>query len=333
MIITRTPYRVSFLGGASDYPCYFNKHGGCILGSTINKYCWLMVRPTSKFGPKYKITYSKVEECDSLEDIKHPAVRECLRFFDIEGVEVYHTSDLPARSGMGSSSAFVVGLLKALHRLKYGNLKFSNEELAKSAIFVERERLKEVVGCQDQYLTSYGGFNRIDFSSDKDPWVYRFGSSSGLFSSVLELNKYLMLFYTGVQRIASDIASSYVGNMLEKSSIIERLKTMTGEAAKALLLSKFDDFGRLLDESWELKKSLSENISTLRIDNIYFDAKDAGAIGGKLLGAGGGGFMLFYVPKDKQASVRSALNNLVEVPFEFESEGSSIIYKRFLDAA
>lgn len=324
MILTRTPYRISFFGGGTDYPEWFETHGGAVLGTSIDKYCWIACRKTL-FSPRYRIVCSKVEECDSIDEIRHPAVRECLRFMEIEGVEIHYWGDLPARSGMGSSSAFVVGLLHALRQMK--GLKYEQLPIAEEAIHIERNVLKENVGCQDQYLTCYGGFNRLQFK--KGAPVER---DSAMWDSRLdELSDHLMLFYTGIERTASDVASTYIKDFLKKERTLFRLRDMV-EEARAILWERKDlnEFGELLHESWELKKSLGAMVSTRVIDGIYLTALGSGAIGGKLLGAGGGGFLLLFVPPEDQDPVRKCLmyqreEKVKEAPFEFEFTGSTAI--------
>lgn len=323
MIITRTPYRISFFGGGSDFPCHYNTYGGSVLGTTINKYCWLAVKKPSPFGPKFKLVYSKVQCCDNLEEIDHPAIRECLRYLEIDGVEIHHWGDLPARSGVGSSSAFVVGLLHALYKLK-GRLCLPGK-LANDAIHIEQEILRETVGSQDQILTAFGGLSVVNFSKsgyDVSTFSTRFPKAT---HCVNWLEKNLMLFWTGVQRISSDVAASYVPTFKEKASLLSQAASRVNEGV--LILTRggsLRGFGELLDEAWQLKKALGEGISNPTLDGIYQQAKENGAIGGKLLGAGGGGFLLLFVEPDQQERVRQKLHPLTEVPFAFTDEGSQL---------
>ena len=326
MIITRTPYRISFFGGGSDYPQWYKQHGGAVLAATINKYCWIAVRPPTKFGPKFKVVYSKVEEVDDIEKIEHPAVRECLRHcgFAEKGCEVHHWSDLPARSGMGSSSAFVVGLLKGLQTL---NDSYADPKtLMMFATYIEQDILKETVGSQDQAECAYGGLNHIVFypagDIDVSPALTP-GVSS--YNTILEFSDYLLLFYTGVQRTASDVASGYVEEMCKNNVFMEELIEMVDTGRVALQERDFREFGFLLREGWEVKRGL-KGVTSAKIDEVYTAALNAGALGGKILGAGGGGFLLVFAESSQQASVREALKELKEVPFEFDNTGSVVVY-------
>lgn len=331
MIFTRTPYRISFFGGGTDYPEWFREHGGRVLGATIDKYCWVGARPRSPFGPRYKISYSKTENCDSLDEIQHPAARECLRYLGIEGAEIYTWSDLPSRSGIGSSSAFVVGLLHALLLMRRAVP--SKQGLASMATVVERDILKESVGCQDQVLTAWGGVNTVRFFADRGldrveikllmGRDYRLGHSDNL-------ERNLMLYYTGISRISSDVTGTYIGGLAGKPNVLNRLMQMVDEGVYTIFFKEMADFGILLDEAWRLKKSLGSAITTPEIDGIYETAEVAGAVGGKLLGGGGGGFMVFCVHPEEQESVREALAGRsgvrpIEVPFKFEFGGSRVM--------
>lgn len=328
MIITRTPYRVSLFGGGTDYPSWFRQHSGAVLGGSINKYCWLMIKPPTQFGPKFKIIYSKVEETDDLEAIQHPAVRECLRFTNTTGAEICHTSDLPARTGVGSSSAFVVGLLHGLLALKEEDP--TVKALARGATHIEQKVLKETVGSQDQILTSYGGVNVVNFDRAGDIWVENLTDTDKSYHRVRELEKHLLLFYTGVQRTSSDVASAYVPDFEDNSGILHELKEMVWKGKRILRgVDDLEELGSLLDKSWELKKSLGGGITTERIDIIYSIAKERGAVGGKILGAGGGGFLLLFVPPNRHIGVKEEMNRLgcKYTPFKFEYEGSTVVYR------
>ena len=324
MVISRTPFRISFFGGGTDYPAWVSEHGGAVLATTINKYSYLNVRYLPPFfWHKYRIVYSKNEMCNSIDEIAHPAVRETIRFSKItQGLAIHHDGDLPARSGLGSSSALTVGLLNALHALQ-GKM-ISKQQLAKDSIHIEQEILKETVGYQDQTLAAYGGLNHITFQKDGNSIVAPLTLSA---KRILELENHLMLFYTGIPRIASNVAKSFVkkiGNQREQLSIMQD----SVDEALAILDSKKDikSFGELLDEFWKLKRSLSPQVSNSAIDDVYKKARNAGAIGGKLIGAGGGGFLLLFVPPTNQKKVREKLSKLVHVPFNFEREGSQIIF-------
>lgn len=324
MVISRTPFRVSFFGGGTDYPAWYKKHGGSVLATSINKYCYLTVRYLPPFfDHKYRIAYSKIESCKTIEEIAHPSVREILRFFKVkQGLEVHHDGDLPARSGLGSSSAFTVGLIHALYALR-GHMP-NKHKLAKESIYLEQKVLKETVGSQDQVLAAYGGFNLISFYKNGEITLKPVTISS---KRIKELQNHLMLFYTGIARTASDIAKSYVSNINRQEKQLELMQQLVDKAF-AIINSKEDikDFGELLNESWQIKRSLSSSVSNSEIDELYERALSAGALGGKLIGAGGGGFFLFFVPPSHQAKVRKQFNKLIYVPFKFEHEGSQIIF-------
>lgn len=324
MIISRTPYRISFFGGGTDYPAWYKKHCGAVLATTINKYCYLTCRHLPPFFEhKIRVVYSKIEQCNATDEIQHSAVREIVRYLNIErGLEIHHDGDLPARSGMGSSSSFAVGLLHALYGLK-GEMP-SKRQLAMESIHIEQDRVHETVGSQDQMLTAYGGFNHVIFSRDGEINVRPMTLAS---ERVNELSSHLMLFYTGVIRTASDIAKSYVEDIESKERQLHSMTEMVNEGI-SILNSSHDIqlFGRLLNECWETKRSLSPAVSNHFIEEIYSEARSAGALGGKLLGAGGGGFMLLFVLPSDQHVVRERLNKLIHVPFNFEYSGSQIIF-------
>jgi D-glycero-alpha-D-manno-heptose-7-phosphate kinase len=324
MVISRTPFRISFFGGGTDYPTWYKKHGGSVLATSINKYCYLTVRYLPPFfDHKYRIAYSKIESCKSIEEIAHPSVREILRFFKVkQGLEVHHDGDLPARSGLGSSSAFTVGLVHALYALR-GRMP-NKHKLAKESIYLEQKVLKETVGSQDQVLAAYGGFNLISFHKDGKITLKPMTISS---KRIEELQNHLMLFYTGIVRTASDIAKSYVSNINRQEKQLEFMQQLVDKAF-AIINSKKDirGFAELLHEFWQIKRSLSSAVSNPEIDELYERALSAGALGGKLIGAGGGGFLLFFVPLSHQANVKKQLNKLIYVPFKFEHEGSQIIF-------
>lgn len=324
MIITRTPFRISFFGGGTDYPQWYKIHGGQVLATTIDKYCYLSCRYLPPFFDfRHSVTYSKVEYCRSIDEISHPAAREILRHLKIErGVSMTYSGDLPARSGMGSSSSFAVGLLHALHALK-GEV-VSKRDLALEGIHVEQNILKETVGSQDQVSAAYGGFNRITFSSNGEIFVQPMTLNSEYLES---LNDHLMLFYTGIQRTASAVAASFVPTLHTKEAALKAIGDMVKEGVS--LLSRggdLDGFGKLLDEAWQVKRTLGALISNSRVEELYQAARSSGAIGGKLLGAGGGGFAVFFVPPERQQKVREKLKHLVHVPFQFEFSGSQVIF-------
>ena len=324
MIISKTPFRISFFGGGTDYPVWYKENQGAVLSTTIDKYCYITARYLPPFFPhKYRIIYSKIETVKNIEEILHPAVRETLKFLDInKGIEIHHDGDLPAKTGMGSSSAFTVGLLNSLYALK--GMMVSKEKLAKEAIHIERDILQENVGAQDQIATSYGGFDKINFNGNDE---FRVEPIIITRDRISQLENHLMLYFTGFSRIASKVAKAQIKNTPQKKRELILMYQMVDEAINILNKNKnIFEFGNLLNETWKLKRSLTNKISNSMIDTIYEMALKAGAIGGKLLGAGGGGFMIFFVPPKKQSKVRKTLKGLLEVPFNFESEGSQIIY-------
>ena len=324
MIISRTPFRVSLFGGGSDYPKWYRKHGGAVFGFAINKYCYISVRPLPPFFEyRHRIVYSRVENVTEIDEIQHPAVRGVLMDQEIDiGLEIHHDGDLPARSGLGSSSSFTVGLLNALSALK-GHM-MVKRELAEQAIRIEQHVIAEHVGSQDQIWAAYGGLNRIDFlkSGDFDvrPAILTAARRKELLGSML-------LFFTGLSRYASEIAKKQIENLDKRES---QLRTMVGLVDEAIDVLQSDDrpireIGELLHQSWRLKTELADNVTTPEIDEIYEAARDAGAVGGKLLGAGGGGFMLLFVEPDKQPAVAERLKNLVRVNFDVDEIGSKIV--------
>lgn len=324
MIISRTPFRISFFGGGTDYPVWYLDNGGAVLSTTINKYCYISTRYLPPFFPyKYRIRYTVREETGSIAGIKHPAVRECLEFMKInKGIEMVHTSDLPARSGIASSSSFTVGFLNTLNALK-GNI-VTKRQLARDAIFVERQLLKENVGSQDQVAVSFGGLNRIEFGGEKDFFVYPIAIER---EKIELFEKSLMLFYTGISRNSSDIASAQIKNTSKKNSELKALNGMVDSAVEILNGKKSGLYrlGELLDESWKIKRRLSKLVTNREIDSIYETAMRSGALGGKLLGAGGGGFILFYARPQDQEKIKKKLNKLLHVPFSFDKLGSHIV--------
>lgn len=323
MIISKTPFRISFFGGGTDYPPYFREHGGSVLATSIDKYCYISCRHLPPFfDHKFRIAYSKIENAKSINDIHHPAVRGVLKQFGVEqGLEIHHDGDLPARSGLGSSSSFVVGLVNALNALSG---KFSPKmTLAKEAINIEQNVLKEAVGSQDQVSAAFGGLNRIDFHED-DTFSVRpiiLGSDR---KSLLDEN--LLLFFTGITRFASPVAKKKVDNFGEKKRELQQMKDMVSQGIEILgdRSCPLSEFGELLHQAWMYKRELAQGITSSEIDAVYDAALAAGAVGGKLLGAGGGGFILFYVEESSRKSVIDALAPLVHVPFRFESDGSTI---------
>ncbi|MCF7707629.1 MAG: kinase [Verrucomicrobia bacterium] len=324
MIITRTPYRISFFGGGTDYPAWYMEHGGAVLATTIDKYCYLTCRFLPPFFEhKIRIVYSVIENCNSVDEIRHPSVREILKYLNVQrGVEIHHDGDLPARSGMGSSSAFTVGLMNAVHAL-HGRFA-GKKKLALDSIELEQNILKETVGSQDQVMAAHGGFNHVVFHTSSEISVRPVILPKNRMSA---LSERLMLFYTGIKRTASHVACSYVDGFETKRRQLRMLKNMVDEALEVLSGDKdLNYFGELLHEAWIFKKSLGARVSNGEVDGIYDAARRAGALGGKITGAGGGGFLLLYVPIECQKDVKRALSGLLHVPFEFESSGSQVIY-------
>ncbi len=324
MIISRTPFRISFFGGGTDYPAWFRQHGGAVLATTIDKYCYLSCRYLPPFFEhRIRVVYSKIENCQTAAEISHPSVREILQYLKIErGLEIHHDGDLPARSGMGSSSAFTVGLLNALYALT-GHMP-SKSQLAKESIYIEQECMKETVGSQDQVLAAYGGFNHVNFLPNGEVSVRPVTIAP---TRVDELNSHLMLFYTGIKRTASDIAVSYVNDIEAKKRQLRIMKDLVEEGLTVLCNNQdLNGFGELMHEACQDNRSLSTKVSNPQVDELYEQALAAGALGGKLTGAGGGGFLLLFVPPEKQVAVREKLNKLIFVPFKFEFAGSQIIF-------
>jgi D-glycero-alpha-D-manno-heptose-7-phosphate kinase len=322
MIISKTPYRISFFGGGTDYPTWFKENKGKILSTTIDKYVYLSLQDLGPyFNYKHRVIWSKVEMVKEAKLIKHNVVREMLEYFKIkDGVEIHYQGDLPARSGMGSSSSFVVGLMNAFLIKK--KLKLSKMCLAKKSIFFEHNILKEIVGIQDQISASFGGLNKLDIKKNGDFDVKKIKINK----QIKNLDKNLVLLFTGIQRTANEIAGQYVSK-LKKDKIMEmkEINFQVEEAEQLLLRNKFDDFGKLLNDGWKLKKSLSKVISNKKIDDLYEFSINNGALGGKLLGAGGGGFMLLYIPHHNQKKFFKKIKNIINVPFNFSEESSQII--------
>lgn len=322
MIITRTPFRMSFFGGGTDLASFYEEYGGSVLSTTFDKYCYVNVRHLPPFFDyRTHLTYSQKETVNAVDDIQHPLIREAMRFLDIRQIRLLYDADLPARTGLGTSSSFAVGMLNAFYALK--GKQADKKRLADEAIYLEREMCKEAGGIQDQIAASYGGLNRIDMER------YGYTVKPIVISNQrkCELNDRLMLFFTGFTRFSADVQKKTSQSMPEKIKQLLRMKEMVNEAEKILISrGSLDDFGRLLHESWQLKRGLSVGISTDAIDEIYQKAMRAGALGGKLLGAGGGGFLLFYVEPEKQAAVRATLKDLLHVPFQFENSGTMVVH-------
>lgn len=323
MIITKTPFRMSFFGGGTDMPAFFNENGGAVISTTFDKYCYVNVRHLPPFMPYFsELVYSKIERVNSIDDIIHPLIRECMRLHDIHEIRLTYEGDLPARTGLGTSSTFAVGMLNAFCALK-GKM-MSKAQLAQEAIRVERDILQEHGGWQDQVAAAFGGFNRIDFKDNQfniSPIVIHPDRKA-------QLDKNLMLFYTGVTRFSSEVQKDTFAKPEDKKAQLKEMLSLVDDA-QAVLEDKnadLNDFGRMLDHTWKLKRGTGGKVSNGSIDELYARGIKAGALGGKLLGAGGGGFLLFYVEPDKQQNVIKALDDLMHVPFNFENEGTSIVY-------
>lgn len=323
MIISRTPFRMSFFGGGTDIEEFFNEYGGVVLSTTFDKYCYVNVRHLPRFFDyRNQVTYSKIERVLDENDIEHPAVRNAMKMLDMHELIVTYDADLPARTGLGTSSSFAVGLINAFYALKGEYV--DKKHLSDSAIYLERVLCNEAGGWQDQIAAAYGGLNIIEFKN-KDYLVRPIIIDSNRKN---KLNENLLLFFTGFSRNSVDIQTETKKNINEKIQELLELKSLAYKAEKILEDNNYnlDEFGYLLDYSWRIKRQIGSRISTSLIDDMYDKAIKAGALGGKLLGAGGGGFLLFYVQKDMQGRVRHALKDLLEIPFKFEDIGSQIIY-------
>lgn len=321
MIITKTPFRMSFFGGGTDMPAFFNEYGGAVISTTFDKYCYVNVRHLPRFFDySTELSYSKTERVTDVNDIQHPAIREAMKFLDMHEIRLTYEADLPARSGLGTSSSFAVGMLSAFYALK-GKYADKNK-LAKEAIYLERELCNEAGGWQDQIAAAYGGLNRINFSADGftvDPIIISTERKR-------EFNRNLMLFFSGFTHFSSEVQATI--NVKDKTKQRLEMLALVDEAQNILTDKNTDlnEFGRMLDTTWKLKRQTGAKISTDSIDMLYDKGMKAGALGGKLLGAGGGGFLLFYVEPDKQKYVRDALADLMYVPFEFENGGTRVIH-------
>jgi D-glycero-alpha-D-manno-heptose-7-phosphate kinase len=324
MIITRTPMRISFFGGGTDYPVWYREHGGSVLSTTIDKSCYITTRWLPPFFEYHsRISYSKVENVSDNHRIEHPSVRACLELMEVtEGVEVHHVADLPARTGLGTSSAFTVGFLLSLYALK--NQMRDKHALTADAIHVERDLLNEAVGAQDQASCAHGGFNRINFHPNDSIEVKRILAAP---SRIAELEQHLALYFTGFARTASEIAKEQLKETPNRQNELRQMMQMVdeGEAIVTDPKRSLNEFGKLLHEGWQLKRSLTNRISNSSIDEIYEAGLSAGALGGKLLGAGGGGFMLFFVPPEKKEALRLRLKNLLCIPFAFSNRGGDVV--------
>ncbi|MGC9968350.1 MAG: kinase [Minisyncoccia bacterium] len=323
MVISRTPFRISFFGGGTDYPVWYREHGGAVLSASINKYCYLTCRYLPAFfDHTTRVVWSKVELVKNFEEIQHPSARETIKFLGIkDGLEIHHDADLPARSGLGSSSAFTVGLLNSLNTLL--GRSSNRRQLALEAIHIEQEKIKENVGSQDQAAAAFGGLNKITFGG---PDHFRMEPVVLKKDSLRSFEDHIMLFFTGLSRNASEVAAEQIRLTPQKEKELTAMRSMVDTAADFLKQGNFIDFGRLLHETWQIKRTLSSQITNSSIDEIYEAGMRVGALGGKLLGAGGGGFIMFFVRPEDQPRVRETLKNLLCVPVKFDHRGSQIIF-------
>ncbi len=323
MIITKTPFRMSFFGGGTDIESFFREHGGAVISTTFDKYCYVIVRHLPRFFDyKTHLTYSKMEYVSQYEEINHPAIREAMRMLDIHEIHLTYDADLPARSGLGTSSSFAVGMLNAFYCLKGKYV--DRKKLADDAIYLERSACHEAGGWQDQIAASYGGFNRINFSSegyDVAPVIISPDRKK-------QLEENLLMFFTGFVRYSSEVQEKNASSSIDKTKKLKKMLDLVDQAEMILVDQNRDlsEFGSLLDESWKMKRGTGSSVSTDEIDRLYDAGMYAGAIGGKLLGAGGGGFLIFYVPKERQDAVREAMKNLLYIPFHFEDTGTQVIH-------
>lgn len=323
MIITKTPFRMSFFGGGTDMESFFRENGGAVLSTTFDKYCYVNVRHLPRFFDySTELSYSKTERVTSVEDIVHPAIRNAMKMLDMHEIRLTYEADLPARSGLGTSSSFAVGMLNAFYALKgkYADKK----KLADEAIYLERVLCSEAGGWQDQIAASYGGFNRINFDADGYEVLPVIISPE----RKKRLNSNLMMFFTGFTRFSAVVQQANNLGAKEKTAQLREMHALVDDAERVLTdrYADLDDFGRLLDHTWKLKRQTGSAVSTDSIDGLYSKGIAAGALGGKLLGAGGGGFLIFYVQPDKQAAVREAMKGLMYIPFEFETGGTQVIH-------
>ena len=322
MVISQTPFRMSFFGGGTDFEEFYREHGGAVISTTFNKYCYVNVRVLPGFFDySTELSYSQIERVKEIDAIRHPAIREAMKNLKIKNIRLTYEADLPARTGLGTSSSFAVGMLHAFHALKGEYM--TKRQLADEAIYLERVCCKEAGGIQDQIAVSYGGLNRIDFDREG----YHVRPIIIPQEKKKKLNENLMLFFTGFSRSSFVIQEAFQSNMKEKQDILQEMLQVVDEAERTLSLGmELKEFGKLLDYSWKLKRGLTNKISTNVIDMIYEKAIANGAVGGKLLGAGGGGFLLFYVEKEYQAVLQDVLKDFLLVPFAFENTGTRILF-------
>lgn len=323
MIITKTPFRMSFFGGGTDLEDFFKKYGGAVLSTTFDKYCYVTVRHLPRFFDySTELSYSKIERVTSIDDIQHPAIRNAMKMLDMHEIRLTYEADLPARSGLGTSSSFAVGMLNAFYALKGKYV--DKKRLADEAIYLERTLCQEAGGWQDQIAASFGGFNRINFNADGYEILPVIISPE----RKKQLNNHLMMFFTGFTRLSSEVQKVNAAGRQDKTAQLREMLALVDDAERVLTdkNADLDDFGRLLDHSWKLKRQTGAAVSTSSIDDLYAKGIAAGALGGKLLGAGGGGFLVFYVRPERQDSVRWAMRDLMHIPFEFENGGTRVIH-------
>jgi len=323
MVITQTPFRMSFFGGGTDMESFFREHGGAVLSTTFDKYCYVNVRHLPRFfGYSTELSYSKTERVTDVDDIQHPAIRNAMKLLDMHEIRLTYEADLPARSGLGTSSSFAVGMLNAFYALK--GRYASKKKLADEAIYLERNLCREVGGWQDQIAASFGGFNRINFNADGYEVVPVIISPE----RKKRLNRNLIMFFTGFTRFSSDVQKANAAGKTDKTAQLKEMLSLVDDAERVLTdnESDLDDFGRLLGHMWELKRQTGPAVSTGGIDELYAMGISAGALGGKLLGAGGGGFLVFYVQPWRRDSVRRAMGDLLHIPFQFEDVGTRVIH-------
>lgn len=323
MIITQTPFRMSFFGGGTDMEYFFKKYGGAVLSTTFDKYCYVNVRHLPRFFDySTELSYSKIERVTDINDIQHPVIRNAMKMLDMHEIRLTYEADLPARSGLGTSSSFAVGMLNAFYALK--GKYAAKKKLADEAIYLERNLCQETGGWQDQIAASFGGFNRINFNVDGYEVLPVIISPE----RKKQLNQNLMMFFTGFTRFSSDVQKANAVGKVDKTAQLKEMLSLVDDAERVLTdkESDLDDFGRLLDHTWKLKRQTGSAVSTNSIDELYAKGIAAGALGGKLLGAGGGGFLVFYVQPEQQASVRWAMRDLLYIPFKFEDGGTRVIH-------
>ena len=323
MIITKTPFRMSFFGGGTDMEDFFKEHGGAVLSTTFDKYCYVNVRHLPRFFDyTTELSYSKTERVTDVKDIQHPAIREAMKMLDMHEIRLTYEADLPARSGLGTSSSFAVGMLNAFYALK--GKYASKKKLADEAIYLERVLCDEAGGWQDQIAAAYGGFNRINFGPDG----YEVLPIIIAPERKKQLNDNLLMFFTGFTRFSSEVQKANASTKEDKTAQLKQMLALVDEAEEVLVdkTRDLDDFGRLLDKTWRLKRQTGAAVSTDNIDGLYEKGMQAGALGGKLLGAGGGGFLVFYVQPENQKAVIEAMSDLLYIPFHFEDGGTRVIH-------